>query len=206
MRSPRLFDIDNATRDPQDHFGHTLSNGSFSKVLAPGLRTGWVEATPALVDQLSQAGATVSGGAPSQFCAALISNLFASRDFDQHLHTRVRPSLAARHSLLQTSIDQHLLHLGVKCVRSSQAEKNIFGGYFAWIELPSGISASQVAELCAHKMNLSVLPGHLCEVAGDEDSARYGHFIRLCFAWESKSNLSEGVRRLASVIRALLNA
>lgn len=65
---PRLVDIDR-TLDPvppADSFGNAMSNGSFSKIAGPGVRTGWAEATPKFTYGLSQCGSSRSGGAPSQ--------------------------------------------------------------------------------------------------------------------------------------------
>ncbi len=58
---PRLVDIDLALGpDPCDprHFGHAISNGTFSKIVSPGMRTGWVEASPAFAFGLAQTGST----------------------------------------------------------------------------------------------------------------------------------------------------
>ena len=49
---PRLVDI-NRELDPESKWGNTVSNGSFSKIVAPGTRTSWIEATPAFTTWLA---------------------------------------------------------------------------------------------------------------------------------------------------------
>ena len=52
---PRLVDIDRSLDGgPQDEWGNAVSNGSFSKLLGPGCRTGWAEGTEKLAYGLSQ--------------------------------------------------------------------------------------------------------------------------------------------------------
>jgi DNA-binding transcriptional MocR family regulator len=51
--SPRLVDIDYELPGSTE-YGNTLSNGSFSKVIGPGIRVGWADGTPAFVKELSE--------------------------------------------------------------------------------------------------------------------------------------------------------
>jgi DNA-binding transcriptional MocR family regulator len=51
-------------RHELDHGGmHVLGNSTFSKILGPGVRVGWIESHPALIERLSNS-ATVSSSAP----------------------------------------------------------------------------------------------------------------------------------------------
>ncbi|UNI20400.1 Valine--pyruvate aminotransferase [Purpureocillium takamizusanense] len=205
LRIPRLCDIDlaigPAANDPQG-FGHAVSNGSFSKISGPGVRTGWVEASPAFVNGLSKTASTMSGGAPSQLCAGILSDMVHHGDLENHIETTVRPSLQRRHRLMMDAIREFLVPLGVQTRQSSLSGSQIYGGYFIWLTLPPEhpFSSSSIAEVAMEEENLAVGHGNMFEVLGDEGGARFDKYIRLCFAWEPEESLVEGVQRLARLL------
>ncbi|KAK4459249.1 putative aminotransferase [Cladorrhinum samala] len=213
---PRLSDIDislgrSQHSTPEKNFGHAVSNGSFSKLAGPGVRTGWVHGTPDFVVGLSQTGATRSGGAPSQFSAIVMDEMLRNGDLDKHLSETVRPALQRRHALITKLIREELeAGYGCKLVEQENEGKEggdaikLFGGYFVWIKLPEGVKASEVAQAAKKEGNLIVAEGPLFEVAGDEDAAKFDGFLRLSFAWEEEEGLVEGVKRLSAVLKRVV--
>ncbi|CCC13558.1 unnamed protein product [Sordaria macrospora k-hell] len=197
------------------HFGHAVSNGSFSKLLSPGLRTGWTHSTPAFAYGLAQTGSTRSGGAPSQYCAALIHEILSSGALEKHLTEIVRPGLQKRHALMLSTIKRELGPLGIKVLEDNRtgAERKddqpaLSGGYFLWLELPESVpfTAKEVAERALEEEKLVVSPGENAEVSGDGETAkiRFPKHLRACFSWEEEEDLVEGVERLGRVVRGMV--
>jgi DNA-binding transcriptional MocR family regulator len=198
---PRLVDIDR-NMDPApstNSFGNAMSNGSFSKIAGPGVRTGWAEAAPKFVYGLSQCGSSRSGGAPSQLTATTMTELLKAGDLAKHIEQVLCPAYQQRHRIIQEAIEKHLFPLGVTLGEVSVEGKAVFGGYFIWIELPKDVSATMVAETAREEENLIIAPGHLFEVSGDL-RIKFENSIRLCFSYEEETDLLQGVVRLGKAI------
>jgi hypothetical protein len=104
---------------------------------------------------------------------------------------------------MMAAIEAELVPLGVT---TPQLDRDVVGGYFVWLSLPSSLHGTAVAQRAKEEENLIVAPGALFEVPGDAShlKTRFTHDLRLCFAWEDEAALGEGVRRLANVIRSML--
>lgn len=213
MRLPRLCDIERSM-PPSEHdpkgFGHSVSNGSFSKIAGPGVRTGWVEASPAFAAGLARTGSTLSGGAPSQLAAAILADLVKSGQLQQYIEERTRPALQRRHRLLMDALDEYISPLGATLRRTSIIEESdtrgdkpdIYGGYFVWFSLhDDDLPTKLIADVAKMEENLIIGNGSMFAVRGDEDKVSFDKDIRLCFSWEPEGSLVEGVRRLGAVIQ-----
>lgn len=99
------------------------------------------------------------------------------------------------------AIKTHLVPLGVKVSEVSLEGRDVYGGYFIWLELPSGLSAERVAGVAKASENLIVAQGNMFEVYGDEEAVRFERWLRVCFAWEGEELLVEGIERLGRIIK-----
>jgi DNA-binding transcriptional MocR family regulator len=206
---PRLVDID-LTLEPvpgKERFGNAMSNGSFSKIAGPGVRTGWAEASPKFIYGLSQCGSSRSGGAPSQLTATMVNELLISEDLEAHIQNTLIPAYKRRYEFMVSAITKYLTPLGTSLGETSfsstsSSSDGVFGGYFIWIDLPSDLNAEIVALKAREQENLIVAPGKLFEVYGD-DSVTFTNSIRLCFSWEEEEDLAEGVKRLGKAMQAV---
>ncbi|RHZ62318.1 aminotransferase-like domain-containing protein [Aspergillus thermomutatus] len=202
-RVPRLVDIDRYLNGgPHDEWGNVVSNGSFSKLIGPGMRTGWAEGTAKFAYGLSQAGSSRSGGAPSQMASTIIAQLLANGIFQSHLTEVLQPAYARRYHRMMSAIREHLLPLGVVVPYSSE----VAGGYFIWVRLPSPLRASDIVRLALEKEKVEVAAGEIFQVPGDsvDRGNEFHDFLRLCFAWVEEDQLADGVRRLGCAIHDAL--
>ncbi|KAI1357606.1 pyridoxal phosphate-dependent transferase [Xylaria arbuscula] len=231
---PRVADIDiSRGRSPHDPpgkcFGHAVSNGSFSKLVAPGTRTGWTYSTADFALGLSRTGSTRSGGAASQIAATIVCELLLDRpggnpsrgearedggecQLDRHIRHVLLPAYARRHAILMRAIRDTLVPLGLGVAETSLiGREGVYGGYFVWMTLPrtedtagkKWPTARGIAERCRVDEDLMIGNGELFDVYGDE-SISFGDAIRLCFAWEDEEDLVDGVERLGRVIQRML--
>lgn len=126
--------------------------------------------------------------------------MFPTGIIQNHIRDVLQPKYAERYHTLLSAIQEHLVPLGVTIPPPAAA----VGGYFMWIGLPAPLVAADVVELAQSEENLRVSPGHVFQVPGDQviDEGFADH-LRLCFAWEEPGHLTEGMRRLARVIKRM---
>lgn len=194
---PRLTDIDASLDGGPGSFGNTVSNGSFSKLLGPGLRTGWAEGTSTFIHGLSLCGSSVSGGPPSQLTSWIAAEAISSGKLDEHIESLLKPALKRRsHSLLR-AIEAFLIPLGVRIIKPLEV---VHGGYFVCVKLPSHIDSGWFCDQAERSMGLLLARGVLFAVHGDEEPIDGRDFVRLCFAYEPENRLVEGIQRMASLL------
>ncbi|MCJ1404544.1 hypothetical protein MMC11_007770 [Xylographa trunciseda] len=199
---PRVVDVDRcyeggAGRTGADGFGNAVSNGSFSKIVAPGCRSGWAEGTEIFVSGLSNAGSTNSGSAPSQLTASFMTELLASGELEKHVYTTLQPAYAQRYKIMIDAIKEFLVPLGVTL---PQSKRTVVGGYFIWMSLPAPLKADDLATYARREENIIIAPGSSFGVYGDMKDGDLDREVRVCFAWVDESIIRHSIERLGHVI------
>jgi DNA-binding transcriptional MocR family regulator len=163
--------------------GRVLSLGSFSKILAPGLRLGWVQAAPELLGRLAQHGVVASGGGLNPFVSALVLSALETGLQEAHLH-RLRTTYQERLNALLSELER------IKGIRFHRPS----GGYFVWLELNPALDTQALLDKAA-RAGVRFQPGV-------KFSSQQGlhHCLRLCFAYYETPELRLGVQRLAGVM------
>ncbi|KAF4961853.1 hypothetical protein FSARC_10039 [Fusarium sarcochroum] len=221
---PRIVDMDRVLDGgPKDEWGNAISNGSFSKIISPGVRTGWVEGTPKFALSLSELGANKSGGCPSHLTATFINEMLTSGQLQAHIKDVLIPTYRSRYYALHNAVSDHLeslgfqisigkpydvaLDLSVQSNGKSCERIPMAGGYFAYLTVPEDlpISSTRLAALGMEKHNLKFAFGAMMTVEGDEGSVERGDQgfskgIRLCWAWHNENEIVEGIERLAGLV------
>ena len=162
-----------------------ISIGSFSKILAPGLRLGWIQGKGELFDQLKNAAVLQSGGGLAPVTSALVGGLLTSGEFQRNLAMLRRTYAARAETLCQglnsTFGDRLQIH---------KPE----GGYFLWATFKDGTDVTALREQ-AQKAGVNYLPGSLCSANG-----QFRNSIRLCFAWYGEEELKVACERLGKAL------
>jgi DNA-binding transcriptional MocR family regulator len=169
-----------------DSAGFVIYVSSFSKILAPGLRIGWVAAPAPVIRHLVRAKQLTDLHAPT-LSQLLIERLLTSGALAPHIRT-LREAYAHRRDAM------------AEALRAEAPEgvswKKPAGGFYFWCRLPSITQAALLAR--AGEEKVSYLPGMSCYVHDPSE-----HRVRLSFSHCPADQIREGVSRLMRAVRRM---
>jgi 2-aminoadipate transaminase len=166
--------------------GHPLvfSVRTFSKIVAPGLRVGWVDAAPELHQLLVNAKQAMDTctNLPGQ---RLVTAFLDGGHLEEHLKTQ-REQYRTRKLAMQESLTEHFGDIA----RWTDPE----GGFFLWVTFENGLRTPDLFEVALAE-GVAFIPGTAFSPAGHFDDA-----LRLCFASTRPERIKEGVVRLRRAV------
>jgi 2-aminoadipate transaminase len=174
------------TLESLDGGGRVVYMSSFSKILAPGLRTAFLlgpEDLLAKVEIAKQSANLCGSGLDQRIILACLQ-----RGLIEEQKARIRPYYRAKRDAMLAAL-QAEMPSGTTWTRPE-------GGLFVWLTLPEGLDAEALVEV-AVEAGVAYVPGAPFFV--DDTGART---MRLTFAKETAETITEGVRRLGGVVKA----
>jgi 2-aminoadipate transaminase len=162
--------------------------GSFSKIVSPGLRLGWICASPDITEKIiivKQASDLHS----NYLAQRILYQYLSDNDIDEHIF-RIKQAYSKQKDCMIATMEQYF-PAEVEFTRPQ-------GGMFLWISLPKGLSSAKLFELAIQE-NIAFVPGKPFYVDGGGDNT-----LRLNFSNSDENRIEEGIKRLANIIKRFL--
>lgn len=167
-----------------DDAGVVISIGTSSKIVAPGLRLGWLVAEPALLSRLAWHKAD---GGTSAFTQRILVELFRANRVAAHID-EIRTVMGRHRDLMIEAFARHVPEARIA---------RPHGGYFLWVELPEDVDSDLFAA-AALDQGVGVHSGRICYPTEPRTN-----FLRVCYSFVSPEEIEFGVERLGVAYRRL---
>ena len=171
-----------------DQAGNTIYAGSFSKILSPGVRIGWVAGPAEIVRKMTVFKQT------TDLCSSPITQFltyeYCQKGYlDSHL-PKIVENYKAKRDAMEVSFQKHLAPLGFTWVKPE-------GGFFYWLNT-GGINSNELATKALEK-KVAILPGMPFALS---EKIGLSH-ARINFTFPLPSVIEEGVARLAEAAKEM---
>ncbi len=174
---------------------HALADGdplvfsvrTFSKIVAPGLRVGWLDTDPGLQPLLINAKQAMDTctNLPAQ---RLVTGFLRSGELTEHL-AATRAEYLVRKLAMQAALEEHFAGRA----RWTDPE----GGFFLWMTFEEPVDTEALFEVALAE-GVAYIPGNAFS-----PSRRFPDALRLCFATTAPDRIAEGVARLHRAVDQL---
>lgn len=171
-----LCALDHLDITPSEHW---MRLGSFSKIFAPGLRLGWIEASPQLQSKLLGKGMLKSGGGLNPLAGAIVTQTIQDGTLQAHRNV-IRATLKERAEAVQQAVAHSLPDCQLWPLQ---------GGYFGWLVWPTGFPTRAFSRHCRSK-GVHFLPGELTCVS---ETPAWTHAGRISLAFYEAAELQEAI-------------
>jgi 2-aminoadipate transaminase len=167
---------------------HELADGdplvfsvrTFSKIIAPGLRVGWVDHDPSLGQLLIHAKQAMDTctNLPAQ---RLLAGFLRAGHLEEHLATQ-RTEYRRRKAAMQSALEEQF--------GDAASWTDPHGGFFLWVDLDDSVDTEELFPVALAE-GVAFIPGNAFS-----PSRRFPHSLRVCFAATPPDRIAEGIARL----------
>jgi len=167
--------------------GNVLSMGSFSKILAPAMRLGWIQTDRKHMQTLMASGVVNSGGSFNHYASHIVRHAIESGSLAEHMAI-LRQHFCARVAAMDEALHEQL--------GDQLRWRRPDGGYFFWLEMLRDVDTARLREHI-DEFQTGFQPGVLFTPGGNG----LHNFLRLSFAHYLEDDIREGIGRLAALVR-----
>lgn len=168
-----------------DTKGWVLNCGTFSKILAPGVRMAWACGPEAIIKRLQKFKIEGSSG---PFLTRMVERFSADGKLDAHI-AELNENYRHKRDVMLDAIRREF----PADVRYTVPE----GGFFIYLYLPDDMPAATVLAK-GRELGVTALSGVGCYANGQG-----AHEMRLAFSYQPEAKLVEGIRRLGAAMKAV---
>jgi 2-aminoadipate transaminase len=169
-----------------DTEGRVIYLSTFSKILAAGLRVGWIVAAKPIIEKLDlvKQSTDLCG---SMFDQRIVAECLRNGVVERQL-PKIRDFYRHKCGVMLTSLEQSMPP-AVEWTRPG-------GGLFLWIVLPERLDSEAILPESIERAKVIYVPGHPFHV---NDTG--GNTLRVAFSKETEDNIRAGIRQLAQVFK-----
>ena len=164
-----------------DPGGRVVGLGTFAKLVAPGLRVGWVTAASEIVRKMA---ALKSDGGSCPLTQRLVLEYVRAGRLEPHIRD-IAKIYRGHRDVMALALERSLPGTSWRMPQ---------GGYYLWVRLPDGVTGDALAR-AALARGVKILPAS--EFYATAGPANY---VRLAYSYASPVEITEGVRRLAQAL------
>lgn len=161
--------------------------GSFSKIVAPAMRLGWICAKSEIMEKLITA-KQAADLHTNYYSQRVVHQFLMDNDIEDHIK-KIRKLYKGQRDCMVSMIERYF----PEGIKSTKPE----GGMFLWVTLPEGISSLELFDLAA-KENVAFVPGDPFYV-----NVKGSNTLRLNYTNSDEKSIEEGIKRLSRAIRKL---
>ena len=193
---PTLYSLDAAAVGRAGASDLVIYLGTFSKILAPGLRLGWAVAPRPVLEKLNL------GKQGADLCSSSATQLFVNAYFAERgarggpawleYVEDLRVHYRSRRDAMLAALGEHFGE------RASWTQPQ--GGLFVWATLDERIDTTDLLSLALKSESVAFVPGRAAFVDGQRGSSS----MRLNFAGSPEAEIEEGIRRIGRAMRVQL--
>jgi len=158
---------------------NVVSLNSFSKILAPGLRLGWIQAHSKTIQVLVRCGLLDSGGGMNPFTSAIVRRVLENDEVEQNI-SKLIDVYSARVAVMDAALKNNIPQAQYTCPH---------GGFFFWMRLP-GIDTLELQHK-SEMFKVNFRPGVLFSGRGG-----MREYLRLGISFYGSGEIEQGVWRL----------